>query len=587
MNQSISNNPDSKLGHLLHRLYALQQQHLCISPESMQQVANEFCLPISQITAVVEFYTFFSRRPCGRYHLLLSNCTSCGYLVGGKNLLLQFTQALDVSPGETRSDGLVSLGETSCIGMCDHGSAMLVNGIPLILHNADRVNHIAQLINAETSLADWPAEWFQVHESVNKKGLLLNQNFISSLSLKNTLAQGANEMLETILASGLRGRGGAGFSTGQKWQFCRQAEGATHYVVCNADEGEPGTFKDRLLLRQHAESMLEGMTLCAFIIGAERGFIYLRGEYRFLLSHLQTVIAAYRQAGLLGGQILGKEGFDFDIEIVVGAGAYICGEESALIESLEGKPGIPRIRPPFPVTHGYLNQPTVVNNVETFVAAAHIAVHGSAWFKTMGTTQSAGSKILSVSGDCELPGVYEYPFGVRVQQVLQDCQAGDAQAVQIGGPAGVLIGKQDFDRQIAFEDLSTGGSFMVFGVHQDLLTINRNFASFFAHESCGFCTPCRVGTKLLKNNLDKIAEGRGTRQDIVEIKRLSELIQRYSHCGLGHTAAHHVIDGLQRFPQVFEENLTQQSFMSPFDLDKTLEEARQITQRDDAAAHLK
>ena len=587
MNQRMPFNSDSKPGHLLHRLYVLQQQCLYISPESIHQVATEFNLPVSQISAVVAFYAFFYEKPCGRYHILFSNCTSCGYLTGGQNLLLKLSQHLEVPPGKTRLDGLASIGETSCIGMCDHGASMLINGMPIVQLNANRIEQIAQLIITETPLENWPAEWFQVYDVIHKYGQLLGENFTAGSSLKRALADGADAILETITQSGLCGRGGAGFNTGKKWQTCQQASGSARYVVCNADEGEPGTFKDRLLLTSHAEAMFEGMALCAFVIGAEKGFVYLRGEYRYLLSHLQSKLDQCRQLGFLGNHILGDAIFNFDIEIVVGAGAYICGEESALIESLEGKPGIPRVRPPFPVTHGYLGQPTVVNNVETFIAAATIVSHGSDWFRSVGTEKSSGSKILSISGDCQLPGTYEYPFGVSVQQVLDDCKAENIQAVQIGGPAGRLIGKEDFHRRICFEDLSTGGSILIFGQQRDLLTINRNFAHFFAHESCGFCAPCRVGTKLLKNSLSKIADGRGTQQDEMEIKQLSELVQRYSHCGLGHTAAHHILDSLQHFPHEFEKHLTQYAFLPQFNLDKALEDARQITQRDDAAAHLK
>lgn len=571
--------------HLLHRLYALQQQFLHVSPQAMQQVAAEFNLPLSQVVSVVAFYSFFYTQPCGRFHILFSNCTSCGYLADEQNLMQMLCQQLQVTPGRTRPDGLVSIDETSCIGMCDQGASLLVNGMPLTRLNADRITRIAQRITANTPLTDWPAEWFAVRDTIHQRGLLLAEQLAPGSALQKALTQGAGETLTAILQSGLCGRGGAGFNTGKKWQFCREAPGDAHYVVCNADEGEPGTFKDRLLLREYTDALFEGMTVCAWVIGAEKGFVYLRGEYRYLLSHLQAVLTQRRNQGLLGRRILGHADFHFDIEIVVGAGAYICGEESALIESLEGKPGIPRIRPPFPVTHGYLGQPTAVNNVETLIAAAYIAAHGSTWFSATGTEKSTGSKILSVSGDCRSPGVYEYPFGIRIQQVLDDCGAQNVQAVQIGGPAGRLTGAADFNRSISFEDISTGGSFLVFGQHRNLLTVHRNFARFFAHESCGFCTPCRVGTQLLKNNLDKIANGRGTTYDIAEIRQLSHLIQHHSHCGLGHTAANHVLDGLQHFPQAFTADL-KQHFSAQFDLDKALENARQATHRNDAAAHL-
>jgi [NiFe] hydrogenase diaphorase moiety large subunit len=582
----------SQSNHLLHILHALQQKFLHIPHEAVREVASHLGLPISQVESVIEFYSFFYRTPRGRYHILLSNCTSCGYMVSGENLLHILCHRLGVVSGSTRDDGLVSVDATSCIGMCDHGAALLVNGMPIARLDVGKITRIADLVETETPLADWPAEWFRIDDNIHASGLLLENDFAAGGGMRAMLSRSMDGTLAEIAQSGLRGRGGAGFSTGMKWKFCREAYGDTYYVVCNADEGEPGTFKDRVLLHSHADAVFEGMTVCASVIGAKKGFLYLRGEYRYLLPQLEDVLAHRRKLGLLGNNILGQpefnidQAFNFDIEIVVGAGAYICGEESALIESLEGKRGVPRNRPPFPVTHGYLGQPTVVNNVETFAAAAHIALRGSAWFKAVGTEKSAGSKILSVSGDCALPGIYEYPFGVSIQQVLDDCGAKDVQAVQIGGPSGSLIDKTKFNRKLGFEDLPTGGSFMVFGQERDLLAVIRNFAHFFAHESCGFCTPCRVGTTLLKNGLDKIASGHGTPYDLDEMKRIGALVKRRSHCGLGQTAANPILDGLQRFPQIFERCLAHSKFEPNFDLDAALEEARLITHRDDAGAHL-
>ncbi|HTN94891.1 MAG TPA: NADH-ubiquinone oxidoreductase-F iron-sulfur binding region domain-containing protein [Gallionella sp.] len=578
--------------HLLHVLHALQLRFLHLPHEAIIEVAKFLGLPISQVQSVAEFYSFFSLTPRGRYDILLSNCTSCGYRTRGTDLMQALCNRLNLVAGKTRGDGLVSVNQTSCTGMCDHGAAMLINGIPIAGLDTAKLMRIADLVEAGTPLENWPGEWFSIDDNLRKAGILFNDDFNSGDGLYAALARGDDRTLAEISESGLRGRGGAGFNAGMKWKFCREARGDARYVVCNADEGEPGTFKDRVLLSSHADAMFEGMTVCARVIGAKLGFLYLRGEYRYLLPHLLAVLAKRRQLGLLGNNILSQHGFDldpefnFDIEIVVGAGAYICGEESALIESLEGKRGIPRNRPPFPVTHGYLGQPTVVNNVETFAVAAHIALHGSAWFRTTGTEKSAGSKILSVSGDCASPGIYEYPFGVSVRQVLDDCGAQDVQAVQIGGPSGTLIGSAEFHRKLCFEDLPTGGSFMVFGAGRDLLAVIRNFAHFFAHESCGFCTPCRVGTTLLKKSLNKIAAGRGTRYDLDEMKRMAALVRRRSHCGLGQTAANPVLDVLHRFPHILEQRLARSDFEPYFDLDAALEEARQVTGRDDAAAHL-
>jgi [NiFe] hydrogenase diaphorase moiety large subunit len=283
---------------------------------------------------------------------------------------------------------------------------------------------------------------------------------------------------------------------------------------------------------------------------------------------------------------LGIAGGDFDIEIHLGAGAYICGEESALIESLEGKRGTPRNRPPFPVTNGYLDQPTIVNNVETYAAAALIALNGGDWYADIGTRHSAGTKILSVSGDCERPGLYEYPFGVSIRQVLADCGASDTQAVQVSGPSGVCLGVDEFDRRIGFEDIPTAGAFMIFNQSRDMFEVARNFVHFFQHESCGFCTPCRVGTSLLKNLMDKLHNGHGSPYDFAEIENLSQLLQSMSHCGLGHTACNPVLDTIEKFRPAYDKRMEHDQFAPAFDLDRALSEARQMTGRDDAGAHL-
>jgi [NiFe] hydrogenase diaphorase moiety large subunit len=357
-------------------------------------------------------------------------------------------------------------------------------------------------------------------------------------------------------------------------------------VVCNADEGEPGTFKDRLLLNQHADRVFEGMTVAAYGIGASLGFVYLRGEYRYLLDALNATLDRRRRDGLLGHAICGRTGFDFDIEIHVGAGSYVCGEASAQVESLEGKRGIPRNRPPRLAEKGYLGLPTIVNNVESYCAAALIVLHGADWFRARGTSRSSGTKLLSVSGDCEHPGIYEYEFGVTVQQVLHDCGARNAIAVQVGGPSGTCIGQDEFGRRIAFEDIETGGAFIVFDGSRDMFEIARHFAHFFAHESCGFCTPCRVGTSLLRNLMDKISRGKGSQHDLNTIEELAQLLHNASHCGLGESAGRPLRDTLLRFRPAYERRLESPAVEPAFDLDGALDRARRVTGRDDPGAHL-
>ncbi|RLA18024.1 MAG: NADP oxidoreductase, partial [Gammaproteobacteria bacterium] len=493
---------------LLQILRDIQAEYQHISAEAIEMVATALNIARTQIISVIEFYSFLHASPTGKYDLLISDSIT-DHMLGKQNLMTYFASQLNVSIGELRADGLVSLNNTSCSGMCDQGPAGLVNGYALTHLDRQRIDAIAQLIEQQIPIKQWPAEFFTVNDNIYQTDLLLQEPIESGAALKARYQRGLTETLTEIDISGLRGRGGAGFKTAMKWRFCSEEAETERYVVCNADEGEPGTFKDRVLLNSYAHQVFEGMTVCASIIGATQGFLYLRGEYLHLYDKLENILQERRSSGLLGNNILHQD-FNFDIEIRLGCGAYICGEESALIESLEGKRGIPRNRPPYPVAQGYLHKPTVVNNVETFLAAAKITVQGGQWFADVGTEQSQGTKILSVSGDCARPGIYEYPFGVTVEQVLDDCGALDVLGIQVGGPSGTFIDKQEIQRKLAFEDLATGGSFIIFNQSRNILDIVKNFTHFFAHESCGFCTPCRVGTSLLKKQLDKITDGYGS-----------------------------------------------------------------------------
>ncbi len=575
---------ESKVTRLLAILRAIQAQYHHIPAAAITQLAELLHIPRTQIIGVIEFYSFFHLQPQGEYEILLSDSIT-DHMLGQKPLLAYFATQLNVEVGQVRADGLVSLNTTSCTGMCDQGPAGLVNGYPLTRLDKARIDQIAALIEQRVPTSAWPTTLLQVDDNVKQPGLLLTDPLAQGAAIKAVLERGATASLAEIDRSGLRGRGGAGFKTAMKWKFCAEETADQHYVVCNADEGEPGTFKDRVLLQSYAHEVFEGMTVCAAIIGATQGFMYLRGEYLYLHAALEAVLAERRAAGLLGDKILGSE-LAFDIEICLGAGAYICGEESALIESLEGKMGVPRNRPPYPVTYGYLGKPTVVNNVETFLAAAKIAVHGGAWFAAVGTEKSQGSKILSICGDCAQPGIYEYAFGTSIQRILDDCGAEDVLGVQIGGPSGTFIAQREFGRKLAFEDLATGGSFIVFNSSRNILDIVHNFTHFFAHESCGFCTPCRVGTSLLQKQIDKIVEGHGSAGDVAALEELCQLVKNNSHCGLGQTAANPILSTLERYPELYQGCLKQISDEPGFDLDGALATARRMAQRNDAGAHL-
>jgi [NiFe] hydrogenase diaphorase moiety large subunit len=572
-------------GLLLQYLIAIQQHFSYIPAGAMEQLAQALELPLAQVRAVVDFYAFLYEQPRGDFNVLFSDSIT-DHMLGSRELMQQLCQQLGAAPGQLRDDDRVTVDTASCTGMCDQGPAMLVNGRAVTRLDADRIEQIADLIEQGKPVRQWPAEMFSVADNIQRRDLLLDEPMTPGASLERLLELGGHDLLNELELSGLRGRGGAGFSTATKWKICRKTRADQRYVVCNADEGEPGTFKDRVLLQRYADEVIEGMTACAGIINASRGFIYLRGEYLYLLDHLNEVIQRRRDARLLGNGILGRAGFDFDIDIHLGAGAYICGEESGLLKSLEGKRGVPRRRPPFPVTSGYREQPTIVNNVETLLAAAKILLHGSDWYRSRGTSQSSGTKILSISGDCQQPGIYEYPMGVTIAQVLEDCGGADAQAVQISGAAGHMVPASEFNRAIAFEDLSTAGSFMVFGPQRDMLDTVRNFAHFFVHESCGFCTPCRVGGALLCNLVDKLHSGHASDYDISEMRTISEVMQSASHCGLGHTAPNALLDLLDKFPDSYRSRLKHTDFEPAFDLDAALAEARELTGRDDASAHL-
>ena len=569
---------------LLKILHAIQKQYFYIPENAIEVLAEHLQLPRTHIQNVVAFYSFFHTQSSGKYTILISDSIT-DLMLGKADLMSYFAHKLKVDIGSVRADGLVSLNNTSCSGMCDQGPAGLVNGYALTRLTKPRIDQIVDYVNREIPITQWDSDLFRVDDNIVKPDLLLNEKPLHGQAIASTLTRGLSETLVEIELSGLRGRGGAGYTTAWKWKFCREENATQRYIICNADEGEPGTFKDRVLLNSYADSVFEGMTVAAAIVGATQGFLYLRGEYVHLLDKLEAVLEARRVSNLLGSNIL-QNGFDFDIEICLGAGAYICGEESALIESLEGKAGIPRNRPPYPVTQGYLGKPTVVNNVETYVAAANIAVHGGAWFADKGTSKSKGTKILSISGDCKVRGIYEYAFGSTVKTILDDCGASDVLGVQVGGPSGVFISNDEFERKIAFEDLATGGSFIIFNHTRSILDVVHNFSHFFAHESCGFCTPCRVGTSLLKKQVDKIVEGHGSAGDIVALEELCQVIKNYSHCGLGQTAANPVLSSLERYPEIYQATLKKISYEPGFDLDKSLETARRMANRDDAAAHL-
>ena len=381
---------------------------------------------------------------------------------------------------------------------------------------------------------------------VGKKKKILFSPLEPGKSLKKAVSYAPKEIIEHIKNSKLRGCGGAGFPTGLKWELAFNAPGEQKYIVCNADEGEPGTFKDRLLITDHPKKIIEGMTLAGYAVGASEGIIYLRAEYRYLRPNLVKAIDELKADSMLGNNILGKK-FSFNVNIHLGAGAYVCGEETALLESLEGKRGEARNKPPFPTEQGYLNCPTVVNNVETLCYVPYIIINGPDWFKEFGTIESKGSKLFSISGDVKKPGVYELEMGTTIQEVLDIVQADNPKAVQVGGASGICIAEKDFDKPLAFESLPPGGSIIVFNKSRDMLHVLRNFMEFFVEESCGQCTPCRDGTFRLLEGIKLMEQGRCSIHYLKVLRELAQTMQISSKCGLGQLAPNSFLSIVDNF----------------------------------------
>jgi [NiFe] hydrogenase diaphorase moiety large subunit len=349
--------------------------------------------------------------------------------------------------------------------------------------------------------------------------------------LKKALNRSREDIVQDILDSGLRGRGGAGFPTGLKWKFTAQEEGDEKFVVCNADEGEPGTFKDREILLKVPFKVFGGMAVCGYVIGAKEGYVYLRGEYEFLKEDIQNQINDFHKA-------LDELGLDFRIKLLLGSGAYICGEESALFESMEGKRGEPRNKPPYPTQNGFRGKPTVINNVETLVYSLMICDLGASKFQELGTADSRGSKVFSISGDTPIPGIYELELGMSLAEFVEEFGDGDTKAVQVGGAAGFCVPRKKFnDTIIGFEGVPTGGSMMLFNSSRSMYNVLKNYVDFFREESCGQCTPCRVGCQQLLKGIESVKRGDQPTTYLQTLMKLTEVMKVTAKCGLGQSVA--------------------------------------------------
>ena len=540
---------------MLDKLWALQKKYGYISDEAIDEIAREFSITAVEVEGVVSFYHFFHRRPTGKFTIYLNNSIVSDFK-GFQRIKETFERETGTPFGSVDRTGTFGLFLTPCIGLSDQEPSALINFYPFTNLNAIKVKEIITKLRNGASpetICDVPAD--NIRYTPEKS--VFFSNWVPGSALSKLKELGKQGVIEEIKKSELAGRGGAYYPTWKKWEVARSQKNTPKFVICNADEGEPGTFKDRVLIHTQAASMIEGMILCGYATGATCGIIYLRGEYWWLKPKLDEAINDYYNAGWLGKDAAHIKGFDFDVRIQMGAGSYVCGEETALLESLEGKRGEPRTKWFFPVERGFLQLPTVINNVETFCAAARIVQMGVKEYLKFGMPGSAGIKLISVSGDCRRPGIYEIEWGMTVAELLEICEAEDPYYIQVSGPSGECISIKEKYRRISMLDLMSrkdircGGSFMVFNRQRDLARVLMNFSQFFKSESCGICTPCRAGNFLIQRKLEKLSAGTANETDLKDLKTWGIIMKNTSRCGLGKTATNTIIAAMDKFQDYF------------------------------------
>jgi NADH-quinone oxidoreductase subunit F len=532
---------------LLPALHAAQKIYGWLPQQAASEIAKALQVPLADVHGVIEFYSLFYNEPIGKRVFRVCTDPACA-LKGADDILEHLCSANQIKPNQTTADLSTTVERSPCLGLCEHAPAAMLN------------NDAATNVNLSAGTFDLTIPRTLVYGSLRLLTKNCGKGKPTSLKVygKYSAYLGVSQMspqavIAEVKAAGLVGRGGAAFPTAVKWEGALGAEGTQKYVVCNADESEPGTFKDRILLSDDPHMVIEGMCIAAYAIAASKGYIYLRGEYPYILPILENALFEARAAGYLGEK--------FDIEIRLGAGAYICGEETALFESIEGKRGFPRVKPPFPTTSGLFGAPTVINNVETLCNLPLIFEKEPGVYRQIGTEKSPGPKLFCLSGDVTRPGLYEIPFGVTLRELLEMAGGVGAgknmQAVLFGGAAGAFATPAQLDVRLTFEDLRAAGLplgsgvVMVFDESRDLRDTLKRLGRFFAHESCGKCYPCQLGTQRQKEILDRLAAGTSLAGDSERLRDVGWTMMDASLCGLGQTAASAVLSAMTQFPALF------------------------------------
>ena len=532
---------------LLPALHAAQKIYGWISEPVAAEIARSLRVPLADVHGVIEFYSLFYNEPISRHVIRVCMDVACA-LKGAENVLNQLCSQHGLAPRQTTGDLSLTIEPSPCLGLCEHA--------PAIWTMDNGQSTIGDGTKADTQPASMVYGPIRMLTANCGNGTTSLAKYGDYAALKKALTMKPEDVIAEVKASGLVGRGGAAFPTGIKWEGAAKAAGDEKYVICNADESEPGTFKDRILLLDDPHRTIEGMRIAAHAIGATKGYIYIRGEYPYIVPALENALNEARSAGYLNET--------FDIEVRVGAGAYICGEETALFESIEGKRGFPRIKPPFPTTHGVFGKPTVINNVESLCNIPLIIGLGSADYRKIGTEKSPGPKLFCVSGDVTKPGLYEVPFGVTLRELL-DMAGGVAnernlKSVLFGGAAGAFATSEHLDVKMTFEDLRAAGLplgsgvVMVFDETRDMRQVLQSLGHFFAHESCGKCYPCQMGTQRQMEILDRVATGKSLEGDLIRLQDVGWTMTDASLCGLGQTAASAVLSAMKLWPELFQES---------------------------------
>lgn len=523
-----------------------------LKEDDLEAVAQYTGISKVEVMGAATFYSMYSFEKRGKNVIRLCVSPACHMMDSG-NVLDYLKKKLNAGLNEVTEDGLFTIEESACLGVCEAAPAMMINDKVYGNLNESKIDSIIDEYKKSGQSADTFKAPLKGNEKETRK-VLKGMGEINPVSVEEYKAIGgftgmkkafekkSSDIIDEVKKSGLKGRGGAGFPTGLKWSFTAPIEG-NKYIICNADEGEPGTFKDRYLMENLPMKLIEGMIIAGYAIGASNGVIYIRGEYAQSIANVTEAIEQCRKAGLLG-QNIADSGFDFDLEVRKGAGAYVCGEETSLIESMEGKRGDPRFKPPFPGVKGYKGLPSVVNNVETLCNIPIILSEGADAFKSVGTEKSPGTKLYTVMGDVEKPGIYELPMGITLKEII-DTFAGsikggeDFKAALVGGAAGCMLNsdalsmKLDYESPKEFGGTLGSGAVLIMSQKRDVFDILASVMKFFEHESCGKCSPCRIGTKRLNQMAAMINSGKGTEKEWEKMVNLSENMKLTAFCPLG------------------------------------------------------